>query len=68
MPPVRNHGHQEPIVTASHHIFRAGAFTSWDQLAQEVSDLLSSLGPDRVIAVSHSEDKQSAVVIVWYWE
>jgi hypothetical protein len=59
---------QERTMTASHRIFRAGSFTSWDQFAQEVSDFLTSLGQGRVIAVSHSEDKSSAVVIVWFWE
>ena len=48
-------------------VFRS-AFKSWEDLLQEVADFATSLGPDSLISISHSEDRNEGVVTVWYWE
>ena len=47
-------------------IFR-GTFTSWEALFAEAAEFASRIGPERLISISHSEDKQEGVVTVWYW-
>ena len=44
-------------------VFR-GAFSKWETLFAQAAEFASSLGPDRVISISHSQDE---VVAVWYW-
>ena len=41
---------------------------SWETVFQEAADFATSLGPDRVVSVSHSEDHNEAIVTVWYWD
>jgi hypothetical protein len=40
---------------------------TWDQLFTQAAAFASSVGPDRLISISHSEDQQDGVVTVWYW-
>ncbi len=49
-------------------VFKAGSFTSWDALMSRVADFATGIGRDRLISISHSEDNNLAVVVVWYWE
>ena len=44
------------------------AFKSWDALFLQAAELATELGPERVISISHSEDHNNGVVVVWYWE
>jgi hypothetical protein len=44
-----------------------GTLASWDQLFIDAAEFATSLGPDRLITISHSEDQQDGVVAVWYW-
>jgi hypothetical protein len=39
----------------------------WETLFQEAADFATSVGRDHVIAISHSQDKATGVVTVWYW-
>ncbi len=48
-------------------VFR-GIMASWETLFQGAADFATSLGPERLIAISHSEDQNDGVVTVWYWE
>jgi hypothetical protein len=41
---------------------------TWNQLFQEAADFATSIGRDRLIGISHSEDHNDGVVTVWYWE
>jgi hypothetical protein len=41
---------------------------SWEKMSQQVADFLTTLGPGKVIGVSHSQESQLGVIIVWYWE
>ena len=41
--------------------------SSWDTLFEQAADYASSLGPDRVINVSHMTEGMSGAVVVWYW-
>ena len=47
-------------------IFR-GTFNSWEDLFTEAAEFATSLGRERLINISHSEDKNEGVVTVWYW-
>ena len=52
---------------ANFQVFRGGPLTSWESLFHEASSFASGLGPDRVISISHSEDRNVGIVTVWYW-
>jgi hypothetical protein len=47
-------------------VFR-GVIATWDQLFTEAAEFATSLGRERLITISHSEDKEDGVVAVWYW-
>jgi hypothetical protein len=47
-------------------IFR-GMFSSWESLMGEAADFASDIPPERLISISHSEDKNEGVITVWYW-
>lgn len=47
-------------------VFR-GVFSSWQSLFEQASEFATRVGPDRVISISHSEDKEDGIVTVWYW-
>jgi len=44
-----------------------GTLCSWDDLFDEATEFASQLQPERLISISHSCDKDSGVVTVWYW-
>ena len=44
-----------------------GTLLTWEDLFQEAADFASSLGPERVISISHSDSHSKGVVTVWYW-
>jgi hypothetical protein len=52
---------------ARYRIFR-GTLASWESLFDEATAFASTLGPDRLISISHSEDQNQGVVVVWYWD
>jgi hypothetical protein len=37
-------------------------------MAHQVTEFLTTLGPGKVIGVSHSQENQHGVMIVWYWD
>ena len=54
-------------MAARFKVFR-GVWASWEKLFLEAAEFITTLGPDRVISVSHSADQCDGVVTVWYWE
>jgi hypothetical protein len=44
------------------------SFSSWNALFQEAADFATTIAPDHLITISHSEDHNEGVVCVWYWE
>ena len=54
-------------MTAQHRIFRAGVFSTWSSVCDEVAGFLTEIGRENVIGLSQSEDRNSGVIIVWYW-
>lgn len=56
----------EPKWRLAYRVFR-GTWASWDELFAQAADFANTLGPERVISISHSEDKDDGVVAVWYW-
>lgn len=47
-------------------IFR-GIWATWEKLFDEAAAFADALGPERVLSISHSEDKGDGVIAVWYW-
>ena len=52
---------------ANYRMFKSATKT-WQTLFNEASHFSSTLGPDRMINISHSCDQNTAVVVVWYWD
>ena len=50
-----------------YEIFR-GTLATWESLFDQAAEFANSLGPERLISISHSEDKEDGVVAVWFWE
>ncbi|HVL12826.1 MAG TPA: hypothetical protein VM529_09680 [Gemmata sp.] len=47
-------------------VFRS-SFGSWKSLFERAAEFASTLPRDRLISISHSEDRGDGVVTVWYW-
>ncbi len=45
-----------------------GTMASWDQLFSQAAEFASTIGKERLITISHSEDENDGVVAVWYWK
>lgn len=57
---------ETPSWRLSYRVFR-GTWASWEELFKQAADFANELGPERVVSISHSEDKDDGVVAVWYW-
>lgn len=57
---------QETYSRVSSRRFQS-TFTSWDDLCREAADFAASVGRQRLISISHSEDGNDGVIIVWHW-
>ncbi len=53
-------------MTLKFNVFR-GAWTSFHELFSEAAAFATSVGRERVVSISHSEDQNDGVVTVWYW-
>lgn len=47
-------------------LFR-GVLKRWQTLFNEAAEFASGIEKERLISISHSEDKEDGVVTVWYW-
>ena len=56
-----------PRMKVSFKIFR-GTLASWDSLCTDAAQFATEIGPKNLITISHSEDRDDGVVVVWYWE
>ncbi|MGB1252205.1 MAG: hypothetical protein ACPG8W_16415 [Candidatus Promineifilaceae bacterium] len=45
----------------------SSSWVSWEELLYNANEFATSIGPNRLINISHSEDSNEGVVIVWYW-
>jgi hypothetical protein len=50
----------------AYRVFR-GTFATWEKLFTEAARFATETGPERVVSISHSEDRSDGVVTVWYW-
>jgi hypothetical protein len=50
----------------AYRVFR-GTFATWEKLFTEAARFATDTGPERVVSISHSEDRSDGVVTVWYW-
>ena len=41
---------------------------SWETVLQEAAEFASSVGRDKIVSISHSEDHSRSIVVVWYWD
>ena len=57
----------EPAMKVMVRYFRS-KYTSWDELFEEAATFATAIGPDRLINISHSEDDNDGIVVVWYWD
>lgn len=48
-------------------VFR-GIMATWPELFERAAVFATQLGRERLITISHSEDKEDGVVAVWYWD
>ena len=55
---------RKPVV--KFEMFR-GMLASWPELFQQAAEFATHIGRERLITISHSEDKEDGVVAVWYW-
>ena len=53
-------------LVVKYELFRSG-FKSWDSLFATAAEFATQIGRERLIGISHSEDKQDGVIAVWYW-
>ena len=44
-----------------------GTMATWEQLFSDAAAFATTIGQERLITISHSEDQQDGVVAVWYW-
>jgi len=54
-------------MTARFKLFQS-SFDSWQTMCTEVAQFLTTIGPTKVIGVSHSQESNIGVITVWYWE
>ena len=52
--------------TVRFKMFR-GTMATWEQLFAEAAAFATTIGRERLITISHSEDQHDGVVAVWYW-
>lgn len=45
-----------------------GTLEIWNHLFTQAADFATRIGRERLISISHSEDKDDGVVTVWYWD
>ncbi len=47
-------------------IFRS-SYSSWEELFAKAAQFATEIGRENLINISHSEDGNEGVVVVWYW-
>ena len=52
-------------MSVSFEVFR-GMLSTWKDLFDQAAGFATSLGPSRVLSVSHSDDGSDGVVTIWY--
>ena len=57
----------EPRLIVKYRDFRGGSLATWDELFEEAAEFATSIGPERLVSISHSADRTEGVVTVWYW-
>ncbi|MHC5036555.1 MAG: hypothetical protein ACYTHM_04510 [Planctomycetota bacterium] len=62
---LENRGGSRRVV---YEMFRGGALATWKDLFAKAARFAESIGPGRVISISHSADQSNGVITVWYWE
>ena len=44
-----------------------GTVKPWEELFRETAEFSSTVRPEELIGISHSEDSNDGVVSVWFW-
>ena len=45
-----------------------GTLITWEELFAQAAEFASTLTPEELIGISHSEDSNDGVVVVWFWK
>ena len=45
-----------------------GTLVTWEELFAQAAEFASTLTPEELISISHSEDSNDGVVTVWFWK
>ena len=45
-----------------------GTLITWEELFAQAAEFASALTPEELISISHSEDGNDGVVVVWFWK
>ena len=64
----RRQGREPSAQRASRSNSFAALFSTWDSLFSDAAEFATALGRERLISISHSEEKGEGVVTVWYWK
>jgi len=56
-----------PAASVQFKKFR-GTLTTWNSLFTQAAQFASTVGPEKLITISHSSDGMDGVVTVWFWE
>jgi hypothetical protein len=56
----------EGALVVRYECFKA-TLATWDDLFSEAAEFATQVGRDRLIGISHSADKSTGVITVWYW-
>ena len=54
-------------VTKLDYRYYRGSWQSWEDLFAQASAFAASIGPERVVSLSHSSEGADGVVVVWFW-
>ena len=44
-----------------------GIFAAWEDLFAQAAYFATEIGPERVLSISHPDDRSDGMVTVWYW-
>ena len=46
----------------------SSSMKTWDNLCGDAAKFAATIGPERLISISHSQEGLHGLVVVWYWD
>ncbi len=50
------------------YAFKRGTMISWEDLFQSVATQATSLRPEQLVSITHSDSKGDGIATLWYWD